>query len=313
VNRVAVTGANGFVGRRVVAALAAAGTPVRAVVRPGASAVPASAGVDVHRLGTRGWDAALDGCDGVVHLVARTHQLHEATGTDVEAAYRAVNVDLTVDLLAAAQRAGVRRLVLMSSVKAVGESRDAPYDERSVPQPQDAYGRTKLAAEQLVHAAPLDTVVLRPPLVHGPGVLGNVRRLLAALSRGVPLPLGRATARRSLVHVDNLADAVRVSLDHPAATGRTYFVADAEVLSVRELVEELAAGLGRPARLVPVPPGALLAAGRLARRGEEVERLVRPLVLDTAPLRAELAWSPPLRAHEGLRRTAAAYAGTARA
>lgn len=308
-----MTGANGFVGRRVVASLAVAGTPVRAVVRPTASGPRNLPGVEVHRLGPGGWAAALAGCDAVVHLVARTHQLHEDGTEEVEAGYRAVNVELTAEVLAAAEQAGARRVVYLSSVKAVGESRDAPYDEHTPPRPQDAYGRTKLAAEQLVQASALETVVLRPPLVYGPGVLGNVRRLLAAASRGVPLPLGRATARRSLVHVDNLADAVRVALDLPAAVGRSYFVADDEVLSVRELVEQLAAGLGRPARLVSVPPAALLALGRLAGRSDEVERLVRPLVLDSSPLRDELGWAPPVRAADGLRQTAASYAASVQA
>lgn len=308
--QVAVTGANGFVGRRVLTALAAAGTQVRAVVRPTAVEVPDLPGVDVHRLGPGGWDAALDGCDQVVHLVARTHQMHEDRTAEVQSAYQEVNVGLTSEVLGAAERVGARRLVYLSSVKAVGESRDAPYDEHTLPQPQDAYGRTKLQAEQAVRAAGLETVILRPPLVYGPGVIGNVRRLMGAISHGLPLPLGRATARRSLVHVDNLAHAVQLSLTHPEAAGGTWFVADADVLSVRQLVEELATGLRLPARLVPVPPAALLAVGRLIGRTDEVERLVRPLVLDASPLRDRLGWVPPVRARDGLHETAAWYAAS---
>ena len=302
---VAVLGANGFVGRCVVDALTEAGIPVRAVVRPGARR-PWRSTPDVHELDARGWAAALAGCDAVVHLIARTHHLRETEGAETDAEYRRVNVDLTADVLSAATAAGVRRLVYMSSVKAMGESRDVPYREGDEPKPLDAYGRTKLEAEQLVLGSDLRSVVLRPPLVYGPGVGGNVARLLRAVERGVPLPLGRATARRSLISTVNLADAVRhvVQPDHGAHG--LYLVADTEVLSVRELVEGLAAGCGRPARLVPVPVSALRIVGRLTGRSADVDRLVRPLVLDTSRIRSHLGWRAPVAVTDGLRETARA-------
>lgn len=302
--RVAVLGANGFVGRRVVQDLRLAGLPVRPVVRTPAAA--AAVGVDAHLLGVGGWSAALADCDAVVHLVARTHRLHEPPGPQPEAAYREVNVELTAQVLAAAQGAGVRRLVYMSSIKAMGESRAEPYTEDDVCSPADAYGRTKLAAERLVREASLETVVLRPPLVYGPGAAGNVSRLVCALRRGVPLPLGRARARRSLIAVANLADAVRAVLVAPRLPSEEYLVADTELLSVRELVQALAAGAGATPRLLPVPLPALSAAGRLLGRGDEVDRLVRPLVLDTSRIRRELGWAPPVPAAAALREVAAA-------
>jgi nucleoside-diphosphate-sugar epimerase len=301
---VAVLGANGFVGRRVVRDLQAAGLAVRPVVRT-ADARAAVSGQDVHVLGPGGWAAALAGCDSVVHLVARTHQLHEAPGPETEAAYREVNVDLTRDVLAAAEAAGVRRVVYMSSIKAMGESRSEPYAESDTCHPEDAYGRTKLAAEQLVQASALEHVVLRPPLVYGPGAAGNVSRLVGAVRRGLPLPLGRTHARRSLVAVAHLADAVRATLVAPQLPSPVYLVADAEVLSVRELVEALASGAGRRPRLLPVPPALLRGAGRLLGRSDEVVRLVSPLVLNTSRIRRELGWVPPLRAADALREVAA--------
>jgi nucleoside-diphosphate-sugar epimerase len=305
---VAVLGANGFVGRRVVRDLQAAGLAVRPVVRSEAArATVDGPDVHVHVLGPGGWEAALEGCDSVVHLVARTHQLHEAPGPSLERAYREVNVDLTRDVLQAAQAAGLRRVVYMSSIKAMGESRSEPYTETDRCRPQDAYGRTKLAAEQLVQASLLEHVVLRPPLVYGPGAAGNVSRLVTALRRGLPLPLGRADARRSLIAVANLADAVRAVLAAPQPPRDVYLVADAEVLSVRELVEALAAGVGRPARLLPAPGVVLRGAGRLLGRSDEVDRLLRPLVLDTSRLRRELDWAPPMRAADALREVAAAH------
>lgn len=300
---VAVLGANGFVGRSVVAALAESGATVRAVVRPGAPR-PFPAGADVHELGAGGWEEAVAGCARLVHLVARTHRLGEAPGAESEAAYGAVNVDLTRSVLEAATRAGVQRVLYMSSVKAMGESRDVPYTEDDEPRPRDAYGRTKLAAERLVLGAGMSAVVLRPPLVYGPGAAGNVARLVRAVQRGVPLPLGRAQALRSLVAVTNLADAVREAL--LAEVSGVYLVADAEALSVRAVIEALAEGCDRPARLVPVPVPVLRAAGRATGRGDEVDRLVRPLVLDTSRFRRDLGWSPPVAAADGLRATAAA-------
>lgn len=300
----AVLGANGFVGRAVVAALAQGGQDVRAVVRPG-SARPFSPDLDVHEVTAGDWARALEGCEQVVHLIARTHRLGEHPGAETELAYRVVNVDLTRAVLAAARTAGVGRIVYMSSVKAMGESRERPYSEEDEPRPLDAYGRTKLAAEELVVASGLASVVLRPPLVHGPGAAGNVARLLQAVQCGLPLPLGRAHALRSLIAVTNLGDAVRHVVASEQAQG-TYLVADPEPISVRGLVEALAVGCGRPPRLVPVPVPLLRAAGRVAGRADEVERLVLPLVLDTTRIRTELGWVPPLSTAEGLRLVAQA-------
>lgn len=306
-SRVAVLGSNGFVGRHVVAAFAGSGTQVRAVVRAEAVEVPGGDGIEVHRLGGAGWRAALDGCSTVVHLIARTHHLSEGESPAAERSYRQVNVELTEQVAAAAAAVGIDRLVYVSSIKALGESRAGSYTEDDEPQPQDAYGRTKLEAERVVAAGAVPSVILRPPLVYGPGAGGNVARLLRALQRGVPLPLGRAGAQRSLVSVANLADAVLTASSSPAAIGRTYLVADRELLTVRMLVETLAQGLGRAPRLLPVPVGLLRAAGRAAGRGQELDRLLLPLVLDTSRIQTELGWCPPESASEALRATAVSF------
>jgi UDP-glucose 4-epimerase len=299
---VAVLGANGFVGRHVVTALRVADHDVAAVSRKDVSW---PSGVESRLLDPADWRAAVRGAEVVVHLIARTHQLHEPAGAEVLSAYRSVNVDLTRDVLAACQRERVQRLVYMSSVKAMGESRAAPYVETDECHPVDAYGTTKLAAEGLVRAAHLETVVLRPPLVYGPGAGGNVARLASAVRRGLPLPLGRADALRSLVAVENLADAVLTAAFSPAAAGETFLVGDDEVLTVRQLVETLAAGAGRRARLVPVPVPLLRAVGAALRRSDEVARLTAPLVLDSGHIRRRLGWQPPVSAYDALRRVAA--------
>jgi nucleoside-diphosphate-sugar epimerase len=300
VTRVSVLGADGFVGKHVVNALHAAGHDVVAVSRKQASWPVA---VEARIAAAGNWWTAVHGADVVVHLIARTHRTDEdGSAPEVLAAYREVNVDLTREVLAACAAEGVNRLVYMSSVKAMGERRSAPYTEEDVCHPVDAYGLTKLAAEDLVRAADIDSVVLRPPLVYGTGARGNVARLAGAIRRGLPLPLGRATAQRSLIAVENLADAAAVAATHPAAAGQTFLVSDRELLTVRDFVRALADGIGRPARLLPVPVPVLRAAGTIMRRTAEVDRLVRPLVVDATRISRTLDWQPPVAAPDALRR-----------
>jgi nucleoside-diphosphate-sugar epimerase len=310
-SRVLVTGAGGFVGTRLCAALRASGCTVRRAVRtPGAS--PADAGVEEVRVGeidgaTR-WDAALDGVDGVVHLAARVHQMG-AGEAGLLAEYRRVNAEGTAALARAAAAAGVRRMVFVSSVKVNGEAtHGTPFRPDDAPAPADPYGVSKWEGEQALwetaRATPLEGVVVRPPLVYGPGVRANFLQLLRAVDRGLPIPLGSVRNRRSLVYVGNLADLLVVALRHPAAAGHTLLAADGPPLSTPELVRAIAAALGRPARLLPAPPAALRLAGRLLGRSAAVDRLCGDLAVDeTAAIRL-LGWSPPYTTAQGLAATA---------
>jgi nucleoside-diphosphate-sugar epimerase len=307
--RVLVTGADGFVGQTLLPALARAGHAVRAAVRaPRVGRL--FPGIAVGDIGpATDWSAALEDIEGVIHLAGRAHVMREATA-DPLAPYRRVNVEGTRRLAMAAAAAGVRRFVFVSSIKVNGErTGDRPFTAADRPCPEDAYGLSKWEAEQVLGesavAGGMETVVLRPPLVYGPGVKGNFLSLLRLCDRGWPLPLGAVRNARSLVYVGNLADALVGTLGHPAASGRTFLVKDGEDVSVPELVRRIAAALGRPARLLPVPPAILRAGAAMAGRSGAAARLLGSLTVDDRPIREILAWQPPFSMLEGLRETAA--------
>lgn len=293
--RILLTGASGFVGRATESALAASGHAVRRVLRQaGDGDVFRVDGID----GRTDWQGAFDGVDAVVHLAARVHRMAD-TEVDSLAAFRAVNTVGSEVLARAAAAAGVRRFVFVSSVKAVGEA-SAPgqrLDERTLPQPVDPYGVSKQEAEQALQRVAdetgLEVVIVRPPLVYGPGVGANFRALMRAVEKGWPLPLGCVDNRRSLVSVANLADALRLCVEHPTAAGRIYFVTDGEDVSTAELCRRIGRALGRPARLLPVPLALFRLVGWLAGRSAAVQRLTGSLALDSALIRRELGWRPP--------------------
>jgi nucleoside-diphosphate-sugar epimerase len=305
---VLVTGANGFVGRAVCEALAVQGRRVRRATRtlaPGASDV-----VAVGEIGPdTDWRAALDGVQCVVHLAARTHVLREQA-PDALAEYRRVNVEGTRALAEQAARAGVGRMVFMSSIKVNGESADQPYTERDAPRPEDAYGISKWEAEQalarVADTGHLEAVVLRPPLVYGPGVRGNFLRLLKLVARRMPLPLASLANRRSLIHVGNLADAVTRAIDAPRAAGHTYLLSDQDV-STPDLVRALARALGVEPRLLPCPLTILRAGAVLAGRQADLARLAGSLRVDSSAARRELGWQPRVDLAQGLAETARWY------
>lgn len=296
--RVLVTGASGFIGRALVADLAAAGHPVRAAMRQPADIFDRKVEVVAVSDLTRPveWRALLKGVETVVHLASIAHAGPEIA----EQAYDRVNRLATAELAEAAQRMGLRRLVFASSVRAqTGPTAPAVIDETSPPRPTDAYGRSKLAAEDAIRAANVPFTILRPVLIYGPGVKGNLARLLRWAQSPWPLPFGALSNRRSILARQNLIDAIHFSLRTPATQGETYVVADPEPVTLGQVIAALRAGVNRPPQLLPVPGMAIAAALRAVGRAEDWDRIGGELVADPGKL-IRAGWQPPVRTLEGL-------------
>lgn len=311
--RILVTGAGGFIGRALCPVLAARGHRVIAGLRgelsPGAQPI---AGAEPRILGEiapgRDWRGALNDVDLVIHLAQRAHRrvVGDALAGEPKAA---------AALARGAAQAGVRRMLYMSSIKATGETTPPGRAFRAddPPHPEDAYGRAKLASEQaLIQVAEqtgIELVILRPPLVYGPGVAGNFRALVRLAGSGLPLPFAALDNRRSLIFRDNLVDLVAAAALHPAAAGRVLLAADGADLSTPALIRTLARGQGRAARLFPLPDAVFAALRLLPGLGPAVCRLSLSLQVDDGATRATLGWSPPFAAEAGLLATARAVAG----
>lgn len=300
-----VTGASGFVGGAVCTALSRRGLPFRPLsrdLRPGFVAIG-----DMARRSD--WGEALQGVDCVIHLAARVHVAREHL-PDPLGAYRRDNVQATLTLARQAAAAGVRRFVFISTIKVNGEETapGRPFTEADAPAPHGPYAISKHEAESalrdLARETGMELVVIRPPLVYGPGVGANFHLMMEALRLGLPLPLAAVDNRRSLIAVDNLADLVIASARHPAAAGQLFLAADGHDLSTPQLLRTLAAAMGRKARLFPVPASLLLAAAGLAGRREAMRRLTGSLQVDATHARTLLAWTPPIATGEALRATA---------
>ena len=303
-----MTGADGFVGRALCSYLEAHGMSVRRLQRLSRGENPALAVGDIGP--DTDWSAALHGIRSVVHLAARVHIMRDTTG-DPLAEYRRVNVEGTRSLARAAVTAGVTRLVFLSSIKVNGESTWRPFTEDDTPAPRDPYGASKWEAEQaltqVARGSAMQCVVLRPPLIYGPGVGANFRRLMRALAQGLPLPLAAIDNRRSLLYLGNLVDAIRVCLWEPGAGDQLFLLSDGQDVSSAQLARHLAAALQVHARLLPLPAGLLNFIGRLTGRHAAVERLVGSLQIDSSRIRAALGWTPPFSLEQGLAETARWY------
>ncbi len=294
---IALTGATGFIGRRLLKELPRRGFRVRVLLRrPTEVALDCGSAIIGDLARPQNMAAALADVDAVIHSAGVAHAMSGVPADD----YRVLNTEATIALARAAERARVKRFVFLSSIRAqVGPSAAGVVTEALTPQPTDDYGRSKLAAEQGLATLGIDWVALRPVLVYGPGVKGNVAALVRLARTPYPLPLGGLAAKRSLIAVDNLVDAIETVLSAPAPLRRPLIVADAEPLTVAEMIAALRAGLGRRPGLIPVPARVLALALGAAGRAEWYERLAGALVADASALGA-LGWTPRIAPSAGL-------------
>lgn len=307
---VLITGANGFVGSGVCSRLLRAGIQVRPVVRTAyysESPVNSLAPVVAHLQADTDWAASLKGVTEVIHLAARVHVMDEQT-VDPLGAYRQVNVAITLNLARQAATAGVRRFLFVSSIKVNGEATLAgrPFTADDTPAPLHPYGVSKLEAEQglrdIEAQTGMEVVIVRPPLVYGPGVKANFASMMRWVARGTPLPLGAIHNARSMVALDNLVDLLVICLNHPAAAGQTFLVSDGEDASTTELLRRTARAMGKKAFLLPVPVFALELAAALLGKRIVAERLCGSLQVDIDKTRRMLGWTPPLTLDQGLKK-----------
>jgi len=306
-----VTGANGFVGRALMAELASQKSCVRGAVRRSDAILPGCECVVVGDVnGNTDWHDALAGATKVVHLAARAHITHE-TAEDSLAAFRTINTEGTLNLARQAAQAGVRRFVFVSTIKVNGEGRETPYTEVDTPAPEDAYAISKWEAElglrDIAARTGMEIVVLRAPLVYGPGVGANFLRLVQALDAGWPLPLEGIINRRSLIYLGNLVDAINVSLSHANAAGKLFLLSDSEDVSTTDLVRRLAVALDAKPRLFALPRTWIKQAAIVLNKRRAVDRLWGSLFVDSSKIQHELDWSPPFPMDNGLAETAKWY------
>ncbi len=308
-----VTGANGFIGRALCSAAVARGFNVAGVTRSRCDLASEFETIEVGNIDkSTDWRYALMGCERVVHLAARVHVMQEARATPI-AEFRRVNVEGTLNLARQAAAAGVRRFVFLSSIKVNGDATQpgSPYGADDAPAPMDPYGVSKFEAEQGLREIAFETgmelVIIRPPLVYGPGVKANFAAMLRWLRRGVPLPLGAIHNQRSLVALDNLVDLILTCLTHPAAANQTFLVSDGEDVSTPELLRRTGQAMGHPARLLPVPTPCLRLAAAIVGRQDVAERLCGSLQLDIEKTQRLLGWRPPLTLNQGLKQAVEGY------
>lgn len=300
-----LTGANGFVGKELVTKILNSGRHLLPVSRNS----DLFNGVCIGQIdGSTDWHTALDSCDVVLHLAARAHVMHE-NSFDSLPIYRRVNTDGTLNLALQAAESGVRRFVFVSSIKVNGErtSIGNPFKHDGLPNPLDAYGVSKYEAElglrKIANETGMEVVIVRPPLIYGPGVKGNFATMLSCLRRGIPLPLASVTQnRRSLVAIDNLVDLLVICIDHPAAANQTFLVSDGEDLSTAELLNRLSSAMGRPSNLLPFPPYLLKIGAKLLGKSDMAQRVFDNLQVDISHTCQTLQWEPPISVNDGLRR-----------
>jgi UDP-glucose 4-epimerase len=308
-----VTGATGFIGTQLSETLTNSGHQVRNTARslaPNRSTTRELITCDLESADNL--DHLTTGCDAIVHLAGRAHVMSDNPATS-ESLYLSANVDVTRRLAQSAARTGVKRMILMSSVKVNGESTtiDSSFTSHDTPNPQDPYGRSKMQAEQalwdVASTSGLEGVVIRPPLVYGPGVRANFASLIGIVNRGIPLPLGSIRNKRSFVSVDNLIDCIATALQSSDASGQTFLVSDGHDLSTPELIRSIASALHKSPMLFSFPPVLLKLAAISAGKRGAYDRLCGSLTVDIASTKEKLSWTPPFTVQDSLQRTVDAF------
>jgi nucleoside-diphosphate-sugar epimerase len=307
--KILITGATGFIGSRLVYRLHV-GTDYD-LLACARRQVALPDGVHLCRIDDideqTNWLPVLSGIDVVIHLAGYAHVQPVAT-SEFLAEVRRINVAGTVHLAKQAMQSGVRRFIFLSSIKVHGEQTcsGSPFSASTTPAPEDIYGISKRDAEKGLRSLRqhdgMELVIIRPPLVYGPGVKGNFAAMIRILRTGIPLPLGSTHNKRSLVALDNLVDLLVTCIDHPVAGNQTFLVSDGEDLSTTELLRRLGRAMGKPARLLPVPVPVLQLGAALLGKKNVAQKLLGSLQVDMTATCATLGWQPPVAVDEGLRR-----------
>ena len=258
------------------------------------------------------WTLALGDIDIVIHTAARVHVMNDSVN-DPLAEFRKVNTEGTLNLARQAASKGIKRFIFISSIKVNGEStlHGKPFTADDEPGPEDPYSiskwETEIGLRRLAEETDMEVVVIRPPLVYGPGVKGNFMSLVRWVNAGLPLPLGSAQNKRSMVALDNLVDLIITCVEHPAAANQTFLVGDGEDLSIVELLQQMGKALGKNPRLLPFPVGLLNLAASLLGKKDVAQRLLGSLQVDISKTQTQLGWEPPISVGEGLNRVAEAF------
>ena len=306
---VLVTGATGFLGGRLCMALKKdPKVKLTAVVRRGRTVAQVNSVIEMPCIDSvSDWADALTIQDVVIHTAARAHIMRDSVADPVSE-YRRVNVDGTLNLARQSAAAGVKRFVFISSIKVNGEQ-TAPgqtFQPENEARPVDSYGISKWEAEQglqkIAKETGMEVVIIRPPLIYGPGVKGNFANLIKLVRKGLPLPLGAIHNRRSMIALDNLVDLIITCIDHPNARNQIFLASDGQDLSTTELLHGLAQVRGKPARLFPLPGVLLFGAASVLGKTSVANRLMGSLQVDISKTRTLLNWTPPISVDEGLRR-----------
>jgi nucleoside-diphosphate-sugar epimerase len=312
---VLITGASGFIGHALCNTLAEKGHIVKGAFRSQEKLLKYKINMDCVSIGEIGpntdWMEALRGIDVIVHLAARVHVMKDSTA-DPLSEFRKMNLDATEHLAKMSANAGVKRFVFMSTVKVNGEqTENKPFHETDIPRPEDPYAVSKWEAEQALYKIlkdpGLEVVILRPPLVYGPGVKANFLRLLQIVDHNIPLPFMNVYNQRSLIYLGNLVDAIITCCLHPNAKGETFLVSDGEDVSTPELIKMIAHAMNKKAKLLPFPQALLRMMGTLIGKKEELDRLLRSLCIDSSKIKKVLNWTPPFSMRDGINETVKWY------
>ena len=308
---VLITGASGFVGSKLLERLESDGVPLRCIFRSLNSGKSCANGISIGNLSEEtDWTSAIRNVEQVIHLAARVHVMNDKSLNPLEE-FRRINCDSTANLARQAAAAGVRRFIFLSSIKVNGEFTEMgrPFTPDDKPAPADPYGISKYEAEkvlcQIASETNMEVVIIRSPLVYGPGVKANFKSMMRLLAMRIPLPFACLTDnRRSLVALDNLVDLIVMCLTHPLAANQIFLVSDDNDLSTVDLLRSLGKVMGHPARLFYVPPQFLRLASAMLNQTGTYQRLCGSLQLDISKTRRLLNWTPPLSVNEGFRRAA---------